>query len=207
MQGTRLFLSIIPPPRPLPTATGQDNIWYRTRNPLHILDDESFVCRTYADVIQAQVVAYTVLILDAKPQVGAEYSIYSVSLAMFLMLSISSSDIWTSYMLLRWGGSFFRCLFGALLLGCTALLVVASLKVLFMHATTNSDLVLGATTVLFIEDVVRKINYPEPDSPMQGGEVPKEMFSNSKGKRKRFLMSSESFGSQVQGRLDAEPTD
>lgn len=131
------------------------------------------------------------LILDTKPHVGAEYSIYSVSLAMFLMLSISSSDIWTSYMLLRWGGSLFRSLFGALLLGCTALLVVASLKVLFMDATSNAELVLGTTTVLFIEDVVRNINDPKPDNPMQRGEVPKEMVSNSNGKSNLFFKSRE----------------
>lgn len=99
-------------------------------------------------------VAYIILIRYARPYEGASYSIYSVFLAMFLMVSTSASDIRAGYALVFRGSSHARRIFGSLLLTSVGLLVVASLRVLFMEAENNAELVIGATIVLFIEDVV-----------------------------------------------------
>lgn len=101
--------------------------------------------------------AYITLILVEKRAGEATYSIHSVALAMFLMISTSSGDIRAAYTLLVWGSSLAQRLFGAMLVVSVSLLVVASMKVLFMDASNNAELVIGAATVLFIADVVRRM--------------------------------------------------
>lgn len=96
------------------------------------------------------------LIWLAEDAEEAKYCIHSVALAMFLMMSTLSADTRGACALLFWGRSVAQRIFGASLLLGTVLLVIASMRVLFMDAKNNAELVIGAATVLFIEDVVRK---------------------------------------------------
>lgn len=129
-------------------------------------------------MVQAQLTSYIVLIKYAKINEKATYSIYSVFLAMFLMVSISAPDVMTGYSLVIWSRSRLRQAFGTLLLLGSVLLVVASLSVLFMDAANNAELVIGATTVLFVEDVVS----------MVGG-----TFERGDGREQEYLASLPSF--------------
>lgn len=105
---------------------------------------------------QAQLVAYIMLIVPTETPKNGTYSIYSVSLAMFLMVSTSVADVRAGYLFLVWGRSLARKVFGILLVANAVLLEVASIRILFMEADDDAELVIGAAAILFIEDVVRE---------------------------------------------------
>lgn len=103
---------------------------------------------------------------DPDPDDTRDYSIFAVSGAMYLMLSIAAADLWGCVALIFEGRSsdplvegfiWFtrRRLFGFALLATFLTLVGASIRVLFYSAFENVELVVGAATVLFVADVVR----------------------------------------------------
>lgn len=105
-----------------------------------------------------QIMSYLALVLNSDdPEEGGSYSIFSVGLAMYLMVVIAAPDIRAGYTLLSFGRSALRRTFGACLLCSMFLLVYASMRVLFAEASGNAELVIGAATVLFITDVDEKM--------------------------------------------------
>lgn len=121
---------------------------------------------------QAQMGSYLYLILgsesaeDARDTMGVwqgshwvrgdqvSYTILSVTLAMFLMVSIASPDARAAYALLFGGERLFNRVFGFALLLSFCLLIGASMKVLFASSGDSAEFVIGATTILFIADLV-----------------------------------------------------
>lgn len=88
-----------------------------------------------------------------KPETK-HYSISCVAIAVFLIISISASDLRAAYVLLLWGDNTVQRVFGLSLFAASTLLFFASMAVLFDSAENNTDLVLGAATVLFIAEAV-----------------------------------------------------
>lgn len=106
-------------------------------------------------VTQAQMAGYVVLIVHVdKPEAG-KFSIYSVTLAMFLIGSISASDVRVAVTMIFWSNSGLRRVFGVLLLCSAALLVLATIRILFNSDDGTADMVIDAANVLFIAEVVR----------------------------------------------------
>lgn len=94
-----------------------------------------------------------------------DYSILPIAVAMYLLLSIAPADLWSGLALVwegRGSGDFVwftsRRVFGAFLLVTFGAMITASTRVLFYSSFENVDLVLGATSVLFISDIVRNLS-------------------------------------------------
>lgn len=98
---------------------------------------------------------YLVLITGVDTSELADYSIFSVTLAMFLVGSVSASDVRAGFTMVFWSTSMVHRVFGLLILGSASLLVVATLMVLFASDDDAAEMVIDAANVLFLAEVVR----------------------------------------------------
>ena len=93
--------------------------------------------------------------LDSVYGEPISYDISSIAIAMFLVLTFAGSDLRGSWALLQTRRPYNIAL-GLTILVSFILLVMASMKTLFFLADDDVSFIVGAATVLFISDLVRK---------------------------------------------------
>ena len=104
---------------------------------------------------QVQIAGYIVLLgaVNSSEKRQGEYSVLSITVAMYLNISIASPDLWASFALITANRG---CrAFGIALLTSFVMLFVSSTRLLFSTSGNNVDLIIGAAAVLFIADMVR----------------------------------------------------
>ena len=83
------------------------------------------------------------------------YALYSISAAVYLVLTFAAGDLRTSLALLQ-TRTLYNMILGVAILASFVLLVLASLSILFFLANDNASFIVGAAAVLFISDLVRQ---------------------------------------------------
>ena len=107
---------------------------------------------------QVQIAGYTVLLwaVTASDNPDGEYSVLSITIAMYLNISIASPDLWASFAMIKANRG---CrAFGFALLASFLMMFASSTKVLFYTSGGNADLIIGAAAILFIADMVRTLS-------------------------------------------------
>lgn len=94
---------------------------------------------------------------------GSNYSLASISGAMYLLVASTTPDLRAGFSLLVDGLHPYHHVFGFVVLTLYALMVSAALKVLFADANDDASVVINAVTVLFIADVVREARQGIPN--------------------------------------------
>eukprot|EP00904_Undaria_pinnatifida_P000663 jgi/Undpi1/10598/HiC_scaffold_29.g13048.m1 len=105
-------------------------------------------------VLLVQIAGYTVLLwaVNGSEKQEGGYTVVSVTVAMYLNISIASPDLWASFALIKANRG---CrAFGIALLVSFVMLFASSTRVLFRTSGDNVDLIIGAVAVLFIADMV-----------------------------------------------------
>lgn len=90
---------------------------------------------------------------------SSNYSMASITGAMYLLVASTTPDIRAGFSLLVDGLHLYHNVFGFVLLTLYALMISAAMKVLFADANDDASVVINAVAVLFIADVVSEDNH------------------------------------------------
>lgn len=85
---------------------------------------------------------------------NSNYSMASVTGAMYILVAYTTPDLRAGFSLLVDGFHLYHRMFGVALLILYGLMISAAMQVLFYSAGDDASVVINAVTVLFIADVV-----------------------------------------------------